>query len=381
MNIEDMPLSGKKVLVRVDFNVPIKNGKIIDDTRIKKSLKTINYLLEKKALVTLCSHLGRPKGKDTRFSLNPIATRLRELGYKVILTLDCIGNSVYKSQIHQDEKTIILLENLRFYKEEKENDFEFAKKLAEPFDLFIQDAFGVCHRNAASVSSLPEILPSAMGFLLKEEIKKLSLGLKPKKPFIVIMGGSKISSKLNLIRKFVEKSNYILLGGAMIFTFYKAMGLNIGKSLYEEEMINEAKKLLNYQNIILPDDIIISKEIKENAEIENVDFNKIKENYYGLDIGEKSILKFKRILSKAETVLWNGPMGMFEIKPFDNGTKEIAKMLSESKGKIIVGGGDSVAAINQLNLKNKFYHISTGGGASLEYLEGKELPGIKALEY
>ena len=383
MQIEEMPIVDKKVLVRVDFNVPIKNNQVIDDTRIRKSLKTINYLMEKGAYVTLCSHLGRPNGRDEKFSLLPVANRLRELGYKVILTLDSIGSSVYKALNvqKQDKKTLILLENLRFHNGEKSCDEEFANKLAEPFDFFVQDAFGVVHRKAASTFLLPKILPSAMGFLLKEEIDKLSVALNPERPFIVIIGGAKISTKLGLIKNFISKADYVLLGGAMIFTFYKAMGLEIGNSLYEKDMIKDAESLLENKNLILPNDIVLSESIKEPKNIEVVSYNNIKQGYYGLDIGPKSILKYKKILKSAKTVLWNGPMGLFEIPPFDNATNEIAKLLSNIDGRVIVGGGDSVSAINSVGLADKFYHISTGGGASLEFLEGKDLPGIIAIEY
>jgi 3-phosphoglycerate kinase len=382
MLIEDMPLNKKRVLIRVDFNVPIRDNKVSDDTRIRKALKTINYVMEKGGYVTLCSHLGRPKGRDDKYSLRPVAEKLREMGYKVILTLDSIGDSVYKAIANQDDnKTIILLENLRFHSGEKECDEEFAKKLAEPFEYFIQDAFGVLHRKAASTYIVPKLLPSAMGFLVKEEIEKLSVALNPEKPFVVIIGGAKISSKLKLISKFLEKADKILLGGAMIFTFYKAMGLEIGKSIYEEEMIDEAKDLVKNDKIVLPIDIVCSNSFEEAKDVETRDYNNLNKECYGLDIGNKSIKRFERIIKDAKTVLWNGPMGLFEIKPFDNGTNKIAEILANINGKVIVGGGDSVSAINKTGLKDKFYHISTGGGASLEFLEGKILPGIEAIEF
>ncbi len=380
IGLRDRNVSAKHVLVRVDFNVPLdEHCAITDATRIERTLPTLRYLQEQGAKMALMAHLGKPKGKDPKMSLKPAADYLASKGFPVRMLPDCIGPEVSDAVRDQGDE-ILMLENLRFHEGENANDPEFAKALAAPFDLYVDDAFGEAHREVASVSAVTKFLPGAMGFLLEGEIKRLSEALHPERPFVVLIGGAKISTKLGLIRHLLKDADAVLLGGAMIFTFYKAKGLEIGKSLYEDHMVDEAKALLGEKNLFLPTDIVIAAEKSDAAAASVVPPESIPADQYGLDIGPESVKHFSAQLSAAKTVVWNGPMGMFELAPFAKGTLGIAETLAHADAKVIVGGGDSVSAIDHLGLADRFYHISTGGGASLTFLEGKELPALAALE-
>jgi len=384
--IKDFNVKNKRVLVRVDFNVPLdKKGNITDDKRIKAALPTINYLIKNKAMVILMSHLGRPKGEITnQLKMDKVAERLEKLLKKKVYKLDdCIGQDVEDFIDKMVDKEVVLLENLRFYKEEKENDLEFANSLADLADLYINDAFGTCHRAHASVEGITKYIPAAAGFLLQKEIEIMGSALtKPKKPFIAIMGGVKVSDKINAINNLLKKVDKLLIGGAMMFTFLKSKGIKTGKSLVEEDKLSLAKNLLKKAKgkLVLPVDTIAAAKIDKKAESRTVDIDNIPKNMIGVDIGPKTVKLYKKIISKAKTIIWNGPMGVFEISKFAKGTSEIAKILARPKAITIVGGGDSAAAIEKLKLEKKLTHVSTGGGASLEFLEGKKLPAIQALE-
>ncbi len=374
-SIRDFDLENKKVLIRVDFNVPIDNfGHVKDDTRIRKALPTINYVLEKHGRVILMSHLGRPKGQYIEeLNMDAVAHTLSRLLNEHIIKLDdCIDVFIPNAKV-------VLLENLRFHKEEEENDENFAKKLASLADIYVNDAFSVSHREHASVSAITKFLPSCAGFLLEKEIEMLSLK-NIKRPFIAIIGGAKISTKIGVIENLLKKVDYLLLGGAMTFTFYKAKNLEIGASLVEDSEIDKAKKLLKNKKIILPKDIVIADKIDNNAKTKIVEYNKIPRDWVGLDLGEKTISSFKDMIKKAGTVFWNGSLGYIEIEKFSKASDEIAKEIANSKATTIAGGGETILTINKLNLENKFTFVSTGGGASLEFIEGKKLPGIEALK-
>jgi phosphoglycerate kinase len=375
--LKDFNFKHKKVLVRVDFNVPLdKQGNITNDERIKAAIPTIKFLLNQQAKVILLSHLGRPDGKVIKeLSLKKVATHLGKLLKTPILMLsDCVNIEI------PDDK-IIMLENLRFHPEEEKNDKAFAKKLIDSADYYVNDAFGCSHRAHASVHAITEYLPSCAGFLLEKEINNLTLD-NPKRPMIGILGGSKISDKIELINELLKKVDKLLLGGAMIFTFYKAGGLEIGKSLVEKDKAELAKQLMNdYKDkLILPVDVVVAGKMDAKAIAKTVPIENMPKNMIGLDIGEKSIQLYKNILKDAKTIVWNGPLGVFEIEKFAIGTFEIAKALSKSKAKTIVGGGDSLAAVQKLKLESKMTHVSTGGGAFIEFIEGRKLPGIDALE-
>lgn len=387
-SLRNTDVENKKVLVRVDFNVPLDDHtNITNDKRIKSALPTIKYLLGKDASIILLSHLGRPKGQVVpSLSLRPVANRLSELlGKKVKMMNDCIGEEVQKEVGEMKPGDIILLENTRFHPGEKKNDPKFAKQIASFGEVFINDAFGTAHRAHASNVGLASVLPSAIGFLMEKELKYLKHQLAdPKKPFTAIFGGAKVSGKIDLIRKVMEKADNILIGGAMMFTFFKAQGYSVGKSLVEDDKLELAKNLLTFSeksdvDIILPVDTVIAKSPKQNAENKTVSVKKIPTGWMGLDIGEKTISKFKEVISKSRTVVWNGPMGMFEIDNFANGTEKIAKLLADFEGISIIGGGDSAAAVEKIGLEDKMTHISTGGGASLQMLAGKDLPGISII--
>jgi len=374
-SIRDLDLENKKVLIRVDFNVPLDNhGHVKDDTRIRKALPTISYVLDNGGKVILMSHLGRPKGQYVEeLNMDGIAHTLSKLLNEHIVKLDnCIDVFIPHAKI-------VLLENLRFHKEEKENNEDFAKKLASLADIYINEAFAVCHRKHASVSAITKFLPSCAGFLLEKEIEMLSLK-DVKRPFIAILGGAKISTKIGIIENLLEKVDYLLLGGAMIFTFYKAQGLEIGKSLVENSEVEKAKKLLGNKKLILPKDIVVADKTDSDAKSKTVPFNKIPKDWIGLDVGEKTVENFKNKIKKAETIFWNGPLGYFEAEKFAKATDEIAKTIAESKAVTIAGGGETTITINKYNLEDKFTFVSTGGGAALEFIEGKKLPGIEALE-
>lgn len=386
--IEDFDIKNKRVLVRVDFNVPLDDaGNITDDTRIRAALPTINYLIDNGAKVILMSHLGRPKGKpNPKYSLAPAAKRLSELLNKeVILAPDCVGEEIEKIVSQMKPKDVLLLENVRFHEEEEKNDAEFAKKLAKLGDIFINDAFGTAHRAHASTAGVAKFLPAGAGYLMQKEIEIMGSALEnPQRPFAAILGGAKVGDKIGVIKNLLNKVDALLIGGGMAFTFLKSQGYEIGKSLLEEDKIELAASLLKEAEekkvkLLLPEDVVITSEIKEDMPYETVSAKNIPPDKIGVDIGEKTREKFAEIIKDAKTVVWNGPMGVFEIKPYDAGTLAIAKAMAESNAITIVGGGDSVAAVEQLGLANSMTHVSTGGGASLEFLEGKELPGVAAL--
>lgn len=389
-SIKDMDLTNKKVLVRVDFNVPIIDGKITDVTRITASIPTIEYILKQKGTTAiLMSHLGRPKGGERKpeFSLAPVAKKLSELiGKKVTMAPDCIGDAVEKLVKDSKAGDIILLENVRFYKEEEANDPEFAKKLAKLGDVYINDAFGTAHRAHASTEGITKYLPSAAGLLIEKEIKFLEPILKnSKKPLVAIIGGAKVSSKIAVLESLLKTCDAMVIGGGMSYTFLKSMGKKVGKSLLEEDYIDTAKKFIKAAadkkvEIIFPLDRICAKEFDENSPPIYIENNEIPDDLMGMDIGPKTIEAIRKCLEKANTIIWNGPMGVFEFKNFQKGTLAVAEMVANSKAITVVGGGDSVSAINEFGYADKISHVSTGGGASLEYLEGKALPGIVALE-
>jgi len=391
LTLKDVDLNGKTVLMRVDFNVPIKDGKIGDDNRIRQALESINYVTERGAKLILTSHLGRPGGEpDPEFSLKPVADHLRTLvDATVLFATDCIGEEaeiVISSAKHGE---IVLLENVRFHPGEKKNDPDFSKQLAAHADLFVNDAFGSSHRAHSSVAGVTEFLqPSVSGFLLEKEIRYLEESVnKPNRPFTAILGGAKVSDKIGVIENLLGKVNSILIGGGMTYTFYKAKGLPIGNSLIEEDKVSLAKSLMEKAkekgvNLLLPVDSVVAREFKNDAEHKLVGEDGIEDGWMALDIGPETIGLYSDIILESKTILWNGPMGVFEMENFAQGTFKVAEALAEStaKGAItIIGGGDSASAIKKAGLQEKVSHVSTGGGASLEYLEGKELPGVAAL--
>ena len=391
MTLKDVELKGKTVLMRVDFNVPIKDGKITDDNRIVQALESINYVTGAGAKLILTSHLGRPAdAPDPEFSLRPVAEHLKTLvDVPVFFAEDCIGekaeNAIYKAKMGE----IVLLENVRFHKAEKKNVATFARELAEHADLFVNDAFGSSHRAHSSVAGVTEFLqPSVSGFLLEKEIRYLEESVnKPNRPFTAILGGAKVSDKIGVIENLLGKVNSILIGGGMTYTFYKAKGLPIGNSLIEEDKVSLAKSLMEKAkekgvNLLLPVDSVVAREFKNDAEHKLVGEDGIEDGWMALDIGPETIGLYSDIILESKTILWNGPMGVFEMENFAQGTFKVAEALAEStaKGAItIIGGGDSASAIKKAGLQEKVSHVSTGGGASLEYLEGKELPGVAAL--
>ncbi|WP_036747205.1 phosphoglycerate kinase [Peptoniphilus sp. BV3AC2] len=389
--LRDIDVAGKKVLVRVDFNVPMDGDLITDTTRIEASLPTINYLLENGASVVLMSHLGRPKGEyKEEFSLAPVAKKLSELlkkDVKFVASKVVIDDEV-KSEIKKLKAgEVALLENTRFVKGEEKLDYDFAKDLASLADVYVNDAFGTSHRAHASNVGVAKYLPSAMGFLLEKEVEYLEGAVQnPDRPFVAILGGKKVSDKINVIDNLLEKVDTLIVVGGMAYTFFKSMGLEIGDSIVEDDKLDLARELMakavtNHVNFVLPDDVVMAKELKAGVETKTVDRDKMEEGYMGLDIGPKTIANIKEKLEPARCVVWNGPCGVFEIPEFANGTFEVAKTLANLEGATtIIGGGDSVAAIEKAGLKDKMTHISTGGGASLELLEGKVLPGIDCIE-
>jgi len=382
LTLKDFKFLNKEVLVRVDFNVPLdKNGKITDDTRIKAALPTIQHLIKNKAMVILMAHLGRPNGKiNSKLMMDNVAKRLAKLLKKKIYKLDdCIGLDVENFVDKMVPGEIVLLENLRFYPEEKENSKEFAKSLASLAQIYVNDAFGTCHRSHASVDAVTKYLPSCAGLLVEKEIKDMSKALeKPKKPFIAIMGGVKVSGKIDAINNLLKKVDKLLIGGAMMFTFLAANGSDVGNSIVEHEKLSLAKKLLKNKKIILPVDTIVASNLKKNAKAKTSGIDVIEG--IGLDIGPKTIKLYKDIIKNAKTIIWNGPMGKFEWPKFAKGNNEIAKALAKSKATTIIGGGDSAAAVKKLKLEKKMTHVSTGGGASLDFFAGKKLPALSALE-
>eukprot|EP00890_Picochlorum_soloecismus_P004089 jgi/Picsp_1/4681/NSC_02050-R1_phosphoglycerate kinase len=383
-------LEGKVVFVRADFNVPLDGDKVTDDTRIRAAVPTLKYLTENGAKVVLASHLGRPKnGPEDKFRLTPVVPRLSELlGRQVIKANDCIGAEVEEKVKAMSNGDVLLLENVRFYKEEEKNDPEFAKKLASVADMYVNDAFGTAHRAHASTVGVTQFLsPAVAGFLMEKELNYLDGAVaSPKRPFAAIVGGSKVSSKIGVIESLLEKCDKIIIGGGMIFTFYKAQGLSVGSSLVEEDKLGLAKELEEKAKakgveFILPVDVVVADKFAPDATSQIVSVEDIPDGWMGLDIGPKSINLLNQALQDCQTVIWNGPMGVFEFDAFAKGTFAIAETLAQKTDAItIIGGGDSVAAVEKAGLAEKMSHISTGGGASLELLEGKVLPGVAALD-
>jgi phosphoglycerate kinase len=391
LTVEDLNPAGKRVLVRVDFNVPLDEKlRITDDTRIRESLKTIQYLVDKGGKVVLCSHLGRPKGVDEKLRLKPVADRLSELLKKPVKALkESVGPEVEKEVAAMKNGDVVLLENVRFHAEEEKNNPEFAKKLAALADVYVNDAFGTAHRAHASTEGITKFVSqSAAGFLMMKEIKYLGGALSnPTKPFIAIIGGSKISTKIDVIQNLMKIVDVLIIGGGMAYTFLKAEKFEIGKSLVENDKMDLANELLRQSidtdvPLLLPIDHVIADKFDAKANVQIVPRGGIHTEWEGMDIGPATVEKFANFIRTAKTIFWNGPVGVFEMEPFAKGTLAIAKLLAEAseKGAItIVGGGDSVAAVTQMGLASKMSHISTGGGASLEFMEGKQLPGIIAL--
>ncbi len=385
-SILDIDLDNKKVIMRVDFNVPIENKIIIDDTKIAAAIPTLNYLLQHQCRVILLSHMGRPKGeKNLEFSLAPAAERLgRLIDKKVLFVPDCIGQAPQKVAADMKPGDVILLENVRFYPEEEKNDTEFAKKLASLAELYVNDAFGTAHRAHASTEAIAHFLPAVGGLLMNKEIKGLANALKenPARPYVAIIGGKKVKDKIPVLIQMLERVDTLLIGGGMSNTFLAARGYQMQKSLMEPEyvdMITEMMAKPEGKRLVLPVDLVVAKEIAEGVETKIVTCDQVPTDYIALDIGPQTVELFAKIIAKAKTVFCNGPMGVFEHKEFANGTYEVMKAIADCPGFTIVGGGDSVSAVNHMSLADKIDHISTGGGASLELLEGKILPGIAAL--
>lgn len=390
--LKDIDVRNKKVLVRCDFNVPLdKEGNITDDIRITSSLPTIDYLLNNGAALILMSHFGRPKGEaDAAYSLLPVAKRLSQLLGKSVVFEDCdtvVDESVKKSSAALKPGDVMLLQNTRFRKEETKNSGDFAKELADLGDLFVNDAFGTAHRAHSSNVGVCEYLPSAVGFLVEKEIEIMGNALEnPKRPLTAILGGAKVSDKIAVIENLLNIADNILIGGGMAYTFLKSMGYPIGKSLLEEDKVELAKELTARAkekniNLLLPVDTVVASEFKNDSEFFTVNSNEIPDDYMGLDIGDKTIEIFSKVINESRTVIWNGPLGVFEMDNFAKGTNSIARCIAENKEAVsIIGGGDSAAAVEKIGLGDKITHISTGGGASLEFLEGKVLPGIDAVD-
>jgi phosphoglycerate kinase len=386
--IRDMDVKGQTVLVRVDFNVPLDGDRITDDRRIREALPTIRYLIEHGAKVVLCSHLGRPKGKvDPAFTLRPVAVRLGELlGRPVPLLPDCVGPKVEEAVAKMTPGDVVLLENLRFHREEEENDSAFAAALARLGDVFVNDAFGTAHRAHASTAGVAAFLPAVAGLLMEKELLHLGRALEmPVRPFVAILGGKKVSDKIEVVRNLLTKANTLLIGGGMAYTFLKAKGLEIGTSLFEPDSLALARELLAEAarrgvGFELPIDVVVTTDPKGGTHGQVVDVSAIPATMAGVDIGPKTAEHFASIIAGAGTVLWNGPMGIFEVPAFADGTRRVAAAMDAAPGTTVVGGGDTAAAVEQFGLADRMTHISTGGGASLEFLEGRELPGIAALQ-
>ena len=386
--IEDVQVKGKKVLVRCDFNVPLDADKnITDETRINAALPTIKYLLDNGAAVILCSHLGRPKGEfNMKYSLAPVAKRLSEkLGFEVKLAKDVIGPDAKKLAAEVKPGEAVLLENVRFHAEEEKNDPAFAKELASMAELYVSDAFGTVHRAHASTAGVADYLPAVAGYLIGKELNFLGNAVEnPARPFVAILGGAKVKDKIGVITNLLEKVDTLIIGGGMAYTFSKAMGGEIGNSLLDAERIDLAKEMMETAKakgvqFLLPVDTVIANDFDNPTEIKTVEAGKIPEGWQGLDIGPKTVELFSKAIKAAKTVVWNGPMGVFEKPEFAKGTLAIATAMAESDATTIIGGGDSAAAVTQMGLAPKMSHISTGGGASLEFLEGKVLPGVACL--
>ncbi len=386
--IRDIDVAGKRVLVRVDFNIPLdNNGQVAEDNRIITALPTINYLIEQKAKVILISHLGRPKGKvDEKYRMDPVASRLSELlGKKVVKIDDCVGDAVRVAIEQMQAGDVILLENVRFHAEEEKNEEKFARQLAELADIFVNDAFGAAHRAHASTEGVAEFLPAVAGFLMEKELDILGrLLTHPEHPFVAVIGGAKVTDKIAVISNLLDQVDTMIIGGGMSNTFLKAQGYDIGKSLSDISKVDLAKSMISEAKskgvrLLLPVDVVVAPMAAPDAEQKNVLVDRIPPEWMALDIGAATIALFAEALRTANTIVWNGPMGVFEMEPFAKGTDAIADAMAQSKGATIVGGGDSVAAIIKAGVADKITHMSTGGGASLEFLEGRKLPGVEAL--
>jgi phosphoglycerate kinase len=383
--VRDIDVKGKRVLVRVDFNVPLKGGQVTDDTRIRAALPTIRYLLEKGAAVILMSHLGRPKeGPDPKYSMKPTATRLAELlGKPVAFADDCVGPKAEAAASALKPGDVLVLENTRFYKGETKNDPKLAEQMAKLAEIYVNDAFGSAHRAHSSTEGVARFLPAVAGFLMEKELDYLGGVMEnPGRPFVAILGGAKVSDKIGVISSLLEKANTLLIGGGMANTFLKAKGLMVGDSLVEDEVLGTAKELMVKAGarMLLPVDVVVAQAMEAGAATKTVAADAVQSGWRILDVGPETVKRYKEALLSAKTVVWNGPMGVFELPPFGAGTKAVAVVLAELKGATtVVGGGDSVAAVTQAGLADKISHISTGGGASLEFLEGKPLPGVVAL--
>lgn len=382
--LKDAKLEGKRVIVRVDFNVPLDDkGNVSEDDRIAAAIPTINYLLERGCKVILMSHLGRPDGKVVDgLRIGGVAKRISKLLGKDVKKLDdCVGRGVAAAIGKMENKDVVLLENLRFHAEEEANDKNFAKALASLADVYVNDAFAASHRAHASVVRIAEFLPSYGGLLLEKEVRELgSLLEKPSRPFVAVLGGAKVSDKIRLIENLLKKADRILLVGAMAFTFLKAEGCKVGSSRVEDDFVSDAKKLLKSEMVALPVDVVAANKFDAKARAKIVDACSIPDGWLGLDIGPETLKAFSKELSGARTILWNGPAGVFEFERFSEGTEKLARIISESKAASIIGGGDTIAAVKKFGLYGKFSYVSTGGGAMLEFLEGKKLPAIEALE-
>ena len=389
VTVRDLDLDGKKVLMRCDFNVPLdENKNITDKTRIVAAMPTIKYVLDHNAKLILCSHLGRPKGEvKPELSLKPVADELsKELGREVKLAKDIVGPSAHELTENMKEGDVVLLENVRFDPREEKNDEEFSKELASLAEVYVNDAFGTCHRAHASTAGVAAYLPSGVGFLIEKELKVLGDALNnPRRPFVAILGGAKVSTKIGVIDALLDKVDVLLIGGGMAYTFYKSMGYGVGNSICELDKLDLAKELMQKAKekgvkLVIPVDNVIGKEFKPDTESKIVAYNEIPDGWEGFDIGPKTVKMYEEELKNAKTILWNGPVGLFEFDQFANGTNEIAHFISNLNDcTTIIGGGDSAAAVTKIGLADKMTHISTGGGASLEFIEGKKLPGIEAI--
>ncbi|NPV27238.1 MAG: phosphoglycerate kinase [Firmicutes bacterium] len=387
-SIRDLDVAGKRVFVRVDFNVPVDDQNVItDDTRIRAALPTIIYLMEKGAKVILASHFGRPKGEvKEKYRLDPVARRLSELlGKPVRKANDCIGEEPKRMIAEMKPGDVLLLENVRFHPGEEKNDPEFARQLAELADVYVNDAFGAAHRAHASTAGVAELLPAAAGFLMEKEVEALSRVMShPERPLLAIIGGAKVSDKIKLLENFLTKVDGLIIGGGMANTFLKAQGREVGKSLVEDEQLDFAQRLMEQArqrgvDLVLPVDVVIADRMAEDALTRTVSVDEVPADWLILDIGPQSVREFTQQINRARTIIWNGPMGVFELEPFAKGTEGVAKALAAAKATTVVGGGDSVAAVEKVGVADQITHISTGGGASLEFLEGRELPGVAAL--
>lgn len=386
-SVRDVEVSGKRVFVRVDFNVPLEDGKITDDTRIRETLPTIKYLVEKGAKVILASHMGRPKGQVVEsMRLTPASERLSELlGKPVVKADEAIGDAVKAQIANMKDGDVLVLENVRFYPGEEKNDPELAKQFAELADLFVNDAFGAAHRAHASTEGIAHHLPAVSGLLMEKELSVLGKALlNPDRPFTAIIGGSKVKDKIDVINNLLTLADNVIIGGGLAYTFFKAQGHEIGQSLCDDSKLDTALGFIEKakelgKNFYLPVDIVVSDDFSADANTKIVDIDSIPADWEGVDIGPKTRAKYAEVIKNSKLVVWNGPMGVFEIEPFSNGTREVAQACADTEAYTIIGGGDSAAAAEKFHLADKMNHISTGGGASLEFMEGKELPGVVAL--